>query len=328
MQNIQEFPKKETQKCVFIIPYFGKIPEYFGIWLKSAEANPDFSFFIYSDLPFPISENSNVRLIQTSFEELKIRIKRELGEKCVVNSPYKLCDYRPAFGFLFREDIKDFDFWGFCDLDLILGDLGKFLTAEVFENHDKLFRRGHFSIVRNTEKMNRIFLEKYPNVLDCDFTFHTKYSCHFDERGSLTFAPMFDKTVRYSFPAPIYDLREIHYSLMPKGTEGCVVWKNGGLHLFWDGGKRKDELMLIHFQKRRILNIPHEIGGEFAFFRNEIVSLQGLDPTEILSRPVDEEKKKAFFKEQKKRRRKDIFENLKNGALKFRFHKKIKKLRY
>lgn len=33
-----------NKKVVLIIPYFGKVPDYFNLWLKSAERNSDYTF--------------------------------------------------------------------------------------------------------------------------------------------------------------------------------------------------------------------------------------------------------------------------------------------
>ena len=180
---------RTTLRCVLIIPYFGKIPEYFHLWLKSAEANPKFTFLIYSDLPFPVTQKSNVKIKKITFEQLHNRIHEKLGKHCKVKDPYKLCDYRPAYGYLFQEDIQEYDFWGFCDIDLIFGNLEKYLTQEVLANHDKLFMHGHFCLMRNNSVMNRLFLNKYSNVVDFDYISRTNYSCHFDENGTIAWAP-------------------------------------------------------------------------------------------------------------------------------------------
>ena len=99
-----------NKKAVLIIPYFGKKPNYFNLWLKSAEKNPDYTFFIYSDLDLNVSKNSNVKVKNISFCELQKRIKNLFGEDIKIKNPYKLCDYRPAYGLIFKDDIVDFDF--------------------------------------------------------------------------------------------------------------------------------------------------------------------------------------------------------------------------
>ena len=44
----------KRKKVAIIIPYFGSFPNYFDYWLKSALANKDFDFLIFTD-------NSNYR---------------------------------------------------------------------------------------------------------------------------------------------------------------------------------------------------------------------------------------------------------------------------
>ena len=63
-------------KAVLIIPYFGNIPDYFNLWLKSAEANCEFNFYIYTDLALKVNKNSNVKIKYMTFDFIKQKIKR------------------------------------------------------------------------------------------------------------------------------------------------------------------------------------------------------------------------------------------------------------
>ena len=40
-----------------------------------------------------------------------------------LDRPYKLCDFKPAYGFIFGEYLKEYDYWGHCDIDIVWGDL-------------------------------------------------------------------------------------------------------------------------------------------------------------------------------------------------------------
>ena len=51
----------------------------------------------------------------------------------VLNEPYDLCDFKVAYGEIFQEYLEPYDFWGFCDCDLIYGDIRHFLTEELLE---------------------------------------------------------------------------------------------------------------------------------------------------------------------------------------------------
>lgn len=147
-----------NKNIVMIIPYFGKVPDYFNLWLKSAESNPNFTFYIYTDLDFNVNENSNVKIKHITFCKLVDKIKCLFGDDIKLKNPYKLCDYKPAYGLIFQDDIKEFDFWGFCDIDLIFGDLNKFISSSVYDEYDKIFYHGHFSLFKNCKKMYVILI--------------------------------------------------------------------------------------------------------------------------------------------------------------------------
>lgn len=45
---------------------------------------------------------------------------------------------------MFQEYIKDYDFWGHCDADLIFGDIRKFVTDDILNKYDRLGVDGFF----------------------------------------------------------------------------------------------------------------------------------------------------------------------------------------
>lgn len=70
--------------------------------------------------------------------------------------PYKLCDFRFAFGDIYRECAEGYDYWGFGDVDVIYGDLREFLQGDLLERDPIIFNAshvsGHFALVKNTEE--------------------------------------------------------------------------------------------------------------------------------------------------------------------------------
>lgn len=44
-----------------------------------------------------------------------------------------MCDYKPTYGLAFKKWLGKYDFWGYCDFDLLLGNLRKFFTDEVLQ---------------------------------------------------------------------------------------------------------------------------------------------------------------------------------------------------
>ena len=206
------------KSVVLLIPYFGTLPDYFDLWLRSAESNPEFDFFIYTDAQINVRINSNIKIFQTSFEAFRERFYQKLGRNIKLNTPYKLCDYKPAYGYVLEKDIRGFDFWGFCDIDLILGNLSRFITPDKLDDYDKLYRHGHFCLIRNSEKMNTLFLEKYDHVLDYRYAFSTNYCCHFDENGTIAWADKYDKSIEvynaWNFADPSCNSYELNWGAM------------------------------------------------------------------------------------------------------------------
>ena len=80
------------------------------------------------------------------------RFEKKLGFPVALNSPYKLCDFKPSDGEVFEDYLNDYDYWGHCDVDLIWGDIRKFVTDELLEKYVRIFSRGHCSIYRNSSE--------------------------------------------------------------------------------------------------------------------------------------------------------------------------------
>ena len=83
-----------------------------------------------------------------------------------LNSPYKLCDFRPAYGDIFQEELQDYDFWGYCDTDLIFGDICKYLTTNILKEYDKIFEYGHLTIFKNNNRMRNLYKNITDNISD------------------------------------------------------------------------------------------------------------------------------------------------------------------
>jgi hypothetical protein len=65
----------------------------------------------------------------------------KLGFGVNIKHSYKLCDFKPAYGFIFFELIENYDFWGYCDIDIIFGSIRDFITKEILESHDLISTR-------------------------------------------------------------------------------------------------------------------------------------------------------------------------------------------
>lgn len=143
----------QRTKIALIMPYFGNFPNYFALWECSASKNRDIDFLVFTNYP---RENSykNIIYIQCEFHEIKKRIEREIGFPPMLTNAYKIVDYKPLYGCIFHEYLKDYSHWGYCDSDVIFGDLSKFLTDARLNTYDRIYQHGHLCIYKNEHNIN------------------------------------------------------------------------------------------------------------------------------------------------------------------------------
>jgi len=149
------------KSIVLIVPYIGKWPFWFDAYLISISKNPTVHWLFITDCGIPASFPDNVRFIPSTLQEVNEKINSVLQAE-VPLTPRKLCDIRPAYGKVFQEYIKEYDFWGFCDVDIVWGDIRKFVTNEMLSNYDIISSRkealsGHFTIFRNNDQLNNYY---------------------------------------------------------------------------------------------------------------------------------------------------------------------------
>ncbi|SRX76502.1 DUF6625 family protein [Aequorivita antarctica] len=151
---------------ILIIPYFGKWPVWFDAYLCSVKTNPTINWLCPTDCEIPKNHPENIIFVPTTLVELNKHINLVVDANVPLNAR-KFCDLKPAYGDIFNEYIEGFDFWGICDMDIIWGDIRKFMTPEILNNFDIICSRpeaisGHFNLFRNTEKINS-FYKSIPN---------------------------------------------------------------------------------------------------------------------------------------------------------------------
>lgn len=133
-----------------IHPYFGKFPNIFPFWLESCKLNKNVDFLIVTDQQITTT-SPNIHIWNTTLSEIKKRIEKITGISVWLEKPYKLCDFRPLFGEIFKEYTSNFDFWGYCDCDLIFGNIRNFLTENILLNYDYILGWGHFHIQKTID---------------------------------------------------------------------------------------------------------------------------------------------------------------------------------
>ncbi|WP_437373373.1 DUF6625 family protein [Maribacter litoralis] len=149
-------------KIIIITCYYGELPWYFNFFLESCGNNQSIDFLIYSDCKFLGHVPPNVNIVPSTLEEFNRRASNKLGFKIKVKSAYKLCDFKPAYGIIFSDYIKNYDFWGITDIDIIFGRIREFITDELLGTYEVISVRndyptGHFMLFKNTQVINLLF---------------------------------------------------------------------------------------------------------------------------------------------------------------------------
>lgn len=148
----------------FVIPYFGQWPFWFPFFLESCRANPDIDWILYTDCLPPENTPKNVLIRNIDYSTYCRNVSDSLEISFQPSTPYKLCDLKPALGYIHQDDLKGYDFWAFGDIDLVYGNLRNYFTSERLTHHDVFSthqRRvsGHCCILRNTAFAQEAFMQ-------------------------------------------------------------------------------------------------------------------------------------------------------------------------
>lgn len=277
----------QNKSIALIVCYFGKLPWYFDYFVHSCKYNLSVDFFIVTDdLSYSEPLTPNVRLIYKTITEVSSLASKKLGLDVWVNRGYKLCDFKPAYGFIFSELLANYDFWGHIDLDIIFGNIRQFMTDDLLENHDLISVRpdwipGCFLLFKNTLKMNMLFQQSkdYKKV----FTSNTHYC--FDETNFAHEAfeegkPYYEinteiesmmhvvkKMEAIGYINPYFDLHII------EGVPGKLKWEKGIMTY-----RNRYEILLYHLIRLKKSCIQPKK-------RNIIPDVFTISPTKIYHKP-------------------------------------------
>src|SRR6056297_1765704 len=124
------------KSIALIIPYFGKFPEWSSLYFETLRRNPTIDFIFYTDCDPEGYNFSNAHFKKMSFETYIQMAKEKTGADFKPANPYKLCDLRPLYPIVHFEDIKEYDFYGWADMDLLFGDIRSFYTDKILNKYD------------------------------------------------------------------------------------------------------------------------------------------------------------------------------------------------
>lgn len=235
-----------------VVPHFGDRPSYFPLVLRSMARNPDVHWLLLTDRPVE-GAPPNLVVQQCEFSDLAARFQGHFDFDISLESPYKVCDFRPAFGEIFRDELVGYDFWGHTDLDVVFGRIREHLPPEAFEA-DKILFQGNFALYRNTPEAAAWFRHEVGEV-SFRKAMTRPDAMHFDEWAGIYYivedlgVPCWQEDV-------IFDLSFSRYRTRDEAAEGRdprrYAWEDGEVceYRLEKGGVMRRTALLVHLQKR------------------------------------------------------------------------------
>ncbi len=253
------------KSIIIIIPYFGTLPKMFPFWLQSAKNNPSIDFLLITDNR--IEPEANIKVLNYSFDQIKDIIQSKFNFEICLKSPYKLCDIRGAYGYIFNEHIKNYDFWGWGDLDLIYGDIRRFITTDILDKYKVISGWGHLTLYKTTDECIQFFKTKVDGFQYFKDVFSRSYNSAFDEYNHKGLSDLW----RHLQPDMIWDSRlfddirvprlefNFHSEFHPEYSNKLIFeYNNKSLFRIYINEKNeivKEQSLYAHFQQRKFIKI-------------------------------------------------------------------------
>ncbi|MFN9709931.1 MAG: DUF6625 family protein [Bacteroidota bacterium] len=249
------------KKIAFIVPYFGKFPNYFPLWLLSCKYNPTIDWIVFTDDISPYEYPSNVKVTFCKFEDIVNRLQRPFDFPIKIDRAYQLCEFKMIYGVSFSDILVNYDFWGFCDIDVIWGDLRSHITDEILNLYKKISWRGHLTLFHNSPEINTLFKNEIEGVPFWKYaiTNITGYPIAFDEREINYIFQEAGMPIYMELPFADLKIRSYNFEVlhMPisedyKNRNQVFWWEEGQLWRVYlhDGKRYKENFAYVHFLKR------------------------------------------------------------------------------
>ena len=245
------------KKIIVIIPHFGTLPPQYKMWRASALFNSDIDFLFFTDCD--VAPAPNIIVHKMSFADFRQNIQDKFDFQIVLDRPYKICDYRPAFAYIFSEYVKDYAFWGWGDLDVVYGDIRHFVTDEVLSRYKMISGFGHFTLYHNDEYANTFFMKAVDGYVDYKEALTQQCSMYYDEYNYKGFGDKWlgchpeDCWLEWPFDNVSRPKEAYHFNSLNRDWKQ-VLFEHVGNKLYmirFNKGKlEKKESLYAHFQHR------------------------------------------------------------------------------
>lgn len=172
----------QSNKICFVIIYFGEWPSYIKLFLNSCSYQKEIDFLFVSDNELPCKVSANIIQERLEMSEFNVIASDKTGLKINITRGYKLCDLKPAWCHILEDRLSDYEYVGYCDIDLVFGDISYFLKPVLAGNFDfftvtRTYCSGATTIFRNTSYMRML----YQKAKGWQYIFENENNFIFDE---------------------------------------------------------------------------------------------------------------------------------------------------
>lgn len=204
--------------------------------------------------------------LRLTLDELNHRFSDKLSVPVTIKPDYayKINDLKVSFGDVFSGDIQGYDFWGYCDLDIVWGDIRRHIDGNILNDYDIITSRvkrvsGHFCLFRNNYEINRLYnyIPKFRNMI----VEQKNYAIDEENITNYLFSVLYPNWVvqlKHFFikkspviPSVYWDsvmtTSGAHQRALGEGTSRSFLWRNGKVY----DADHSSELMYIHFHKMK-----------------------------------------------------------------------------
>lgn len=264
------------------MPYFGALPNYFQLYLNSLRKNSKYISVIFitdNDMSiYDLPENFHIvksdlnserkRFCDIINTELKVTIQPD----DIIQYPYKIADFKIMYPYAYEGlgrsfGVRDTDFVGWGDCDLIYGDLEEFLfDIDEYDILGGMF--GHLTAFRNQVEFRRLFIsvEDILNLLTTPTHFVTdeiafrKRLFELVHEKSLKvfhtqyfFCDIVPEVFMYLFNRSLSEdkIQLFDSYNSDKDIQNLEYSKNGKLRVFYTNGDSRS-VIYCHLQKRKM----------------------------------------------------------------------------
>lgn len=244
------------KSIVIIFPYFGTLPVQYKMWRASALRNPTVDFMFFTDAN--VEPAKNIIVYKMQFCDFQQLVQKAFDFPIVLDRPYKLCEYKQAYGFILHNYIAKYDFWGFGDLDLVYGDIRTFFTDEVL-TYKFLLGWGHLTLLHNDDDCTTYFMKQVKGYQNYKEAFTTSNITFFDEYGYKGCSEKWrdcranDCWLEWPFDNISKPKESFHFNSMTRGWKQVIFEHiDNKLYMlrFNNGKLEKKESLYAHFQHR------------------------------------------------------------------------------